>query len=100
MHAHTETFVSSLSPEEVLKCFWALSTEKGSRILSEGSTHIDAQQGLSLRSAGGDIEVSASPRPAGAQVHVVVQPRLGAAQVIDRGKGSEIYQEALACLGR
>jgi hypothetical protein len=66
--------------------------------LEDGPT-VHAQSGLSLRSAGQDIEVSADARADGTQVNLVVTPRLGALQLIDWGEGAKFEREILDRLG-
>lgn len=77
MQTHKMSLVSSLSPEEVLDRFRQLSAEKGWALRPEDGPAVHAQSGLSLRSAGQDIKVSADARADGTHVNLVVTPRLG-----------------------
>ena len=99
MHTHTTSLVSSLSPEEILDRFRQLSADRGWTLTSEDRTRVHAQSGLSLKSAGEDIEVSVDPKADGIHVRLVVTPRLGALQLIDWGEGSTFEREVLKSLG-
>jgi len=77
VQTHKMSLVSSLSPEEVLDRFRQLSAEKGWALRPEDRPAVHAQSGLSLRSAGQDIKVSADARADGTHVNLVVTPRLG-----------------------
>lgn len=99
MHTHKTSFVSSLSPEEVLDGFRQFSAEKGWTLRPEDGPAVHAQSGLSLRSAGQDIEVSADARADGTHVNLVVTPRLGDLQLIDWGEGAKFKRDILDRLG-
>jgi hypothetical protein len=74
LHTHKTSFVSLLSPEEVLGRFRQVSAEKGWTLRPEDGPTVHAQSGLSLRSAGQDIEVSVDAKADGTQVNLVVTP--------------------------
>jgi len=99
VHTHNTSAVSPLSPEEILDRFRQLSVDKGWTLKSEDQTRIRVQSGLTLKSAGEDIEISVDPKPDGTHLHLVVTSRLGALQLIDWGEGSQFQQEILASLG-
>jgi len=92
VHTHTTSFVSSLSPEEILDRFRQLSADRGWTLTSEDRTRVHAQSGLSLKSAGEDIEVSVDPKADGIHVRLGrhAPPRRLA---IDRlGRGLNVWE--------
>jgi hypothetical protein len=99
VHTHKKSFVSSLSPGEILGRFRQISAEKAWTLTPGDGPTVHAQTGFSLKSAGEDIEVSAEAKSDGTRVTVVVAPRLGRLQLIDWGEGAKFQREILDRLG-
>lgn len=96
---HTSWFVSSLKPGEVLDRFEELSHEKGWKVKSrdDAAHSAEAKQGVTFKTWGEHIDVSADETPEGTKVNVVVA-RSGY-QAIDWGEGSDIEREVRSRLG-
>ena len=96
MPTHTDLFTSSLSPQEVIDQFAALSADKGWKIKDRDDHLVDAQTGVSLKTWGEHIEVTADGTPEGTRVHLRVDTRFG---LVDWGEGSAIQREVRTRLG-
>ncbi len=97
MPTHTEPFISSLKPGEVLDRFEELSQEKGWKVKSrdDAAHSAEAKQGVTFKAWGEHIEVSADETPEGTKVTLVV----GSAQLVDWGEASAIEREVRSRLG-
>ena len=98
MHDHKSSFRSALAPAEVLQRFRQLAEVKAWEITYEDEGGAHARSGLTLKSAGEDIEIGVEPEDKGSQVRVTVRSRLGAWQVIDWGEAKQLHDEIVARL--
>ncbi len=94
---HTDSFISSLKPGEVIDRFEELSQEKGWKIKSRDEHGVEAKQSPNFFAWGEHIEVSADETPEGTKVHLVVN--LSRPQLVDWGEGSSIEREVRSRLG-
>lgn len=87
MSTETDRFDSTLTAEEVLDGFEALVNEKGWKLKERSEDEATAGKGLSVRTFGDEIEVTADEVEGGTtRVHVVVHSR----QIVDWGSNDEI----------
>jgi hypothetical protein len=98
MHDQESSFRSALGPAEVLQRFRRLAAAKGWEVTSEDEGRAHARSGLTLKSAGEDIDVGAEPEGEGSQVRVAVRSRLGAWQLIDWREAKQFHDEIVARL--
>jgi hypothetical protein len=92
-------FSTAMKREKVLTRFRQLCWEKGWDAPSGKQDSVQAESGLTTRSAGDDIGVSVMSIAEGAHVHLSVTPRFDGTQLIDWGEGSDIEREVTARLG-